>query len=137
MADDLTAGGVPVYRDTGGVLREMPRVAVSGSAEPTSGTNDALPKIAKGYQQLTSAQLATVQSLAVPSGATRAVLQSNGVQAVRWRDDGIDPSAPADSSAGTGQRIEAGDSKDYTGNLSNVRMIGEGAGTVVDILYYG
>jgi hypothetical protein len=91
-----------------------------------------------GYQQLTSTQLQTARALpSVPANARRVVLQSNGVQAIRWRDDGADPVAQSDGVAALGQRIEAGAEKEYVGNLSAVRVVGEGAGAVLDILYYG
>lgn len=94
------------------------------------------PNTSVGYQQLTSDQLATVQPLTVPAGALRATLQSNGVQAVRWRDDGGDPVAPAVGNVAKGQRILPDDEYDYTGDLTRLRVIGEGAGSVLDIHYY-
>jgi hypothetical protein len=117
----------------------------SGGADPSVNNRlaaleaqNAMYTTPKGYQQLTSTQLQTVQSLTVPSGAMRAVMQSNGVQAVRWRDDGQSPSASTgNGDSASGQRIEAGGEKDYTGTLSAVRVIGEGAGAVLDIAYYG
>jgi len=100
-----------------------------------TGARLSAPNTPVGYQQLTSDQLTTVQALTVPDGALRATLQANGVQAIRWRDDGVDPVAPGSTPA-QGQRIIPDDTYTYTGDLSRLRVIGEGAGSVLDILYY-
>lgn len=91
----------------------------------------AVPTTPKGYQQFLDADLASVASLTVPSGATRAVIQNNGSQPVRWRDDGVNPTST------TGQRILSGEEKDYRGTLSAVRLIREASGASLDVLYYG
>jgi hypothetical protein len=130
MADNLTAGGVPVYRDTGGVLREIPQFIADG---PGGGSSTVAPTYTNplGYQQISSVQLGTSQSLNVPAGAMRAVVQNNGAQAVRWRGDGSDPTDTV------GQRIIGGDSIDVTGSLSALRFIREAEGVQLDVAYYG
>jgi len=90
---------------------------------------------AKGYQQLSNATLAASTALTVPSGATVAVIQNNGTQPVRWRDDGAS-TAPT---ASTGQRLPAGETLTLdTGNagLTAARFIREADGATLDIQYY-
>lgn len=81
-----------------------------------------------GYQQLTS--LAAATSLTVPTGATRALLLAEG-QAIRWRDDGTNPTAAV------GMPIAAGESIPYVGNLSKLRVIEQTASAKLNISYYG
>lgn len=86
----------------------------------------------KGYQQLTSDQLASAVGLTVPSGATRVVIQNNGAIAIRWRNDGVDPTAD------TGQRLSQGNGgMDITSNLSSYKFIREAEGAAADCVYYG
>lgn len=122
---DLTAGGVPVYRDSAGVLRE--KVEGSGGANVASTVDGA----AMRYVQFTAEQLATVQRLAPPAGATSARVESNGGTAVRYRGDGIDPT-PA-----VGMLIIAGDFRMFTGDLTKVAFIDQGSNAVLDVTYYG
>lgn len=68
-------------------------------------------------------------ALTKPSGAEYALIQAL-VANIRWRDDGFDPTASA------GQRLEAGDSMLYAGDLSAFRFIEEGGGAVANISYY-
>lgn len=100
-------------------------VAVAGGGSNSSYTTP------KGYQQLTSAQLATPQGLNVPAGAVRAVIQNNGAQSARWRNDGTDPTAT------TGQRIIGGDTLDIVSALGAYRFIREAEGVNLDVNYYG
>jgi hypothetical protein len=51
-------------------------------------------------------------------------------QHVRWRDDGPDPTPT------TGQRINAGDSFLYTGDLRAIKFIEEAAGAELNISTY-
>lgn len=80
-----------------------------------------------GYQQITS--LGTVQTLTVPSGATKALIQCTG-QPIRWRDDGNAPTATV------GMRITVGETLEYKGNLSAIRFIQEAASGVLNVSYY-
>lgn len=88
-------------------------------------------RVPKGYQQITNTMLTTVMSLTPPAGATMALIQNNGVQPVRYRDDGVDPTAS------TGHRITTDDILSYSGNLGALRLVRETDGVVLDILYYG
>jgi hypothetical protein len=84
-----------------------------------------------GDQQMTIDTLQTVQGLTVPAGATRAWLQNNSTQAMRWRDNGQNPQMLR------GQRIYAGDTLEYSGNLSAIRVIAEATGTGHLDIWYG
>lgn len=81
-----------------------------------------------GYVQMTD--LADAHALEPPVGATYAIMQAEG-QAFRWRDDGPDPT-PA-----VGMRLEATGELRYDGDLSLFRVVGETAGAILNISYYG
>jgi len=86
----------------------------------------------RGYRQFTSADLATAVGFAdiaggVPEGATTAIIENNGTQAVRWRDDGIDPTASV------GNRVAAGGVLGYDGDFSAIKFIRESAGALLDV----
>lgn len=84
-----------------------------------------------GYQRLSSQDLATAKSLTVPAGAARAVIQNNGAQAARFRNDGTAPTASI------GQRLTGGDAMDVTGSLGSYQFIREAEGAQLDVNYYG
>ncbi len=98
--------------------------------EPTAGFTKSANYTPRGYQQILSAGLAVAATLTVPLGATFARIQNNGTQAVRWRDDGVDPTSSL------GQRISAGDDYVYDKSLSAIRLIREADGAILDIAYY-
>lgn len=81
----------------------------------------------KGYQQITS--LSAAAGLTVPSGARVAVIQAE-TQAVRWRDDGTDPTASV------GQVLAAGADMVYTGDLSAIKFIEATASAKLNVSYY-
>jgi hypothetical protein len=81
-----------------------------------------------GYQQMTS--LAAAANLpSIPSGASRAILVAEG-QAVRFRDDGVDPTA------GVGMPLAVGTIFEYTGDLSKIRVIQQSASATLNVAYY-
>ena len=80
-----------------------------------------------GYQQVTS--LSSAAGLTVPAGAVVAVLNAEG-QAIRWRDDGTNPTASV------GMMIQVDDYFIYTGSLSAVKFIEETASAKLNISYY-
>ena len=83
-----------------------------------------------GYQQISSPAAAT--SLTVPSGATIAVITVE-TQAVRYRDDGVAPTA----AIGVPLAVTGSESAFvYTGSLSAIQFIQQTAGAVIDIAYY-
>lgn len=87
----------------------------------------------RGDQQFTIAQLQAKQTLTVPTGATVAIMQNNTTVALRWRDG---PSG-ADPTTTVGQRIIAGDTLNYDGNLAQFEIIAEGTGTGTLDIWYG
>jgi hypothetical protein len=94
------------------------------------------PLAPRGYQKVTS--LGTVKTLTMPTvpagpGAgvrVRAVLLKTETQAVRWRDDGVDPSAT------DGMLIDVGDEFWYAGKVSALRFIEATAGAVLHASLY-
>ena len=87
--------------------------------------------IPKGYKQIDSATLATAQSLTVPAGSTCALVQAEAI-AVRWRDDGTDPTASV------GEKVIAeGDIwVEGAARLAAFRVIRTVAGADVNVSYY-
>lgn len=80
-----------------------------------------------GYQQITSLSAAT--ALTVPTGATMALIAPE-TQAVRWRDDGTNPTASV------GMPVAVGESLNYDGDLSRIRFIEQTASAKLNISYY-
>ena len=80
-----------------------------------------------GYEQITG--LSAVKSLTVPSGAVFAMIRAD-TQAVRWRDDGTNPTASV------GVPLDADDTLNYEGDLSAIRFIEQTASAVLDVTYY-
>jgi hypothetical protein len=80
-----------------------------------------------GYVQLTS--LATAVGLTVPVGATYAIIQAEA-QAVRWRDDGVAPTAAI------GMTIPAGGELRYDGNLRGIVFIEAAASAKLNVSFY-
>lgn len=83
-----------------------------------------------GYQQIATATLAASTGLTVPAGAVLALIVVEGGQAVRWRDDGQDPSSTV------GMPIADGGSLPYSGDLSAIKFIRVAAGAIVNASYY-
>lgn len=83
-----------------------------------------------GFTQVTSPSVAT--NLTPPAGATYAVIVVE-TQAIRWRDDGVAPTA----GVGMLQAVTGnGPVLVYVGNLNSFQFIQATAGAVVDIAYY-
>lgn len=81
----------------------------------------------KGHQQITALSSAT--ALTVPSGARFAFLQAQTAD-VRWRDDGVDPTA----SVGMILPFTGSPMVWYTGQLSKLRFISATGG--INVAYY-
>lgn len=81
----------------------------------------------KGYQQITSLSSATL--LSVPSGSTLAVIEAES-QAVRWRDDGTNPTSSV------GHVLNPGDVYVYRGNLGGIKFIEVAASAKLNVSYY-
>lgn len=82
-----------------------------------------------GYQQLT-VDATTAQPLTVPAG-TALVLISPETQAIRYRDDGTNPTAAV------GYPVPVGAELRYSGSsVSAIKIIGQVASAVVNVMYY-
>lgn len=82
-----------------------------------------------GYQQLTSLNTAT--GLTVPAGTILALCTPE-TQAVRWRDDGTNPTASV------GQPLPVGAELRYdAGGLALVKFIEQVASAKLNVVYYG
>lgn len=82
-----------------------------------------------GYQQITS--LGSATALTVPAGATFALIECEA-QAVRWRDDGSDPTATV------GMNMAVADVPlVFAGELKRLKFIEVTSGAKLNIAYYG
>ena len=52
-------------------------------------------------------------------------------QGLRWRDDGVAPTSSV------GMLIPSGATFEYTGNISNLRIINAAAGAIANLAFYG
>lgn len=106
-------------------------VPSSGFLDPTAAPDRVSIAGSKplGYEQITN--LNTVKALDPPQGATYAVIDAE-TQNVRWRDDGVDPTASV------GKRLikDAGDLV-YDGDLTTIRFIETSASAKLNVSYYG
>lgn len=83
-----------------------------------------------GYQQITSLSSA-VGFTSIPDGATLAIVQCES-QAVRWRDDGTNPTASV------GMRLLTTDSGlRYEGQLSRIKFIEETGSAKLNVAFFG
>lgn len=106
------------------ILKQIEKDLVSDAAVNTYSSMTAL-----GYQQITSLSSAT--ALTVPNGATKAVIKCE-TQAVRWRDDGTNPTSTV------GMPMATTDAPfEYTGSLSAIKFIEQSASAKLNVAYYG
>ncbi len=84
------------------------------------------------YQQITAATLANATSLTLPTSytATSAVFCVETAN-VRWRDDGVAPTASVGMLAPYGQACWS-----YTGNLAAIQFIAATGSPVLDVTFY-
>lgn len=80
-----------------------------------------------GFQQI--ALTSTAGGLTPPTGARLAVIDAE-IQNVRYRDDGVNPTATV------GMRILADTELRYSGNLTAIKFVVELAGAVINVSYY-
>ncbi len=83
-----------------------------------------------GYQQIVAATLASAQALTIPAGGAEFALIQAELDAVRWRDDGTNPTASI------GMLIPAGQTISYTGDLTTFKAIRVGATSILNVSYY-
>ena len=88
-----------------------------------------------GYQQITSLSSAT--GLTVPSRDVQGLsckpsiaLITPETQAVRWRDDGVNPTASV------GMPLAVGVTLQYDGDLTQIKFIEQTGGAKINISYY-
>ena len=88
-----------------------------------------------GYQQITS--LGSATALTIPqkdlnglAGSARIAIITAESQAVRWRDDGVAPTASV------GMPLAGGVTLLYDGDLSKIQFIEQTAGAKLNITYY-
>lgn len=89
-----------------------------------------------GYQQVNAAGTVAAFNLTLPAAPslsptqpTYAIIQAEAF-ALRWRDDGTDPSTSV------GMIIPAGGELRYDGDLKKIRLINGAAGAIANISYY-
>jgi hypothetical protein len=83
---------------------------------------------ALGYQQITSLVAAT--ALTIPTGASFCMITPE-TQAVRWRDDGTDPTAAV------GYPLAVGAELRFTaGQLTSLKFIEQAASAKINVCYY-
>ncbi|MDD3644340.1 MAG: hypothetical protein PHR19_02310 [Bacteroidales bacterium] len=80
-----------------------------------------------GYQQITDASSAV--GLTVPTGANFAMIVCEA-QAVRWRDDGVNPTTTV------GMPLAVGVDFSYDGDFNRIKFIAAVAGAIINISYY-
>lgn len=83
-----------------------------------------------GYQQVT---VTTVQFLTVPAacnGAPALAIITAEAQAVRYRDDGVAPTATV------GMPLAVGVAVEYQGTISALQFIAQTSGGIVNVLFY-
>ncbi len=81
----------------------------------------------RGYEQIAS--LAAAAGLTVPAGAKRALITPEA-QAVRWRDDGTNPTGAV------GMTLAVGATLDYRGDLAAIKFIESAASAKLNVSYY-
>jgi len=82
-----------------------------------------------GYQQIVG--LAAATALTVPAGCGYAMVTPED-QSVRWRDDGVDPTATV------GYPLAAGSELQYSASsFATLRFIQTAATATLNIIYYG
>lgn len=84
---------------------------------------------ALGYQQITS--LAAATALTIPAGTALAIVTPE-VQAVRWRDDGTDPTAAVGYPLAVGVELQY-----VAAQLPRLKFIEQAASAKINICYYG
>lgn len=117
---------MPVTRSTSSNAIPVYLIDASGNTAEISGLYTLQ---AGGYKRVAGTGSAFAMP-AIPPGARRAIIQAEG-QALRWRDDGTDPTP------GTGMTIPAGGELRYDGaDMSALKLIAAASGAVANISYY-
>lgn len=88
----------------------------------------AKPSRSLGYQQIVGAAAAT--GLTVPASTCMALINIEA-QAVRWRDDGTNPTTTVGMNQAVGSTLE------FYGDFGRIKFIETTAGTIINVAYYG
>lgn len=91
--------------------------------------SDAARYVPMGYIQIET-DTEEAQALVPPDGATAALIIVEA-QAIRYRDDGEDPTSAV------GMPMMVGDTMLYDAGLSTIRFIGQVDGAIVNVCFYG
>jgi gentisate 1,2-dioxygenase len=83
-----------------------------------------------GYQRV-AINTVSASGLTPPAGTRVALIQAEGAN-IRYRDDGVAPTAAVGN-----RLLNAGTAQEHSGTLSAVQLIAEGAGAFLNISYYG
>jgi hypothetical protein len=106
------------------------RTLASGSQVQWADVAPAVPSAVSGGQYALSVGSSTPVLLAVPSGATHALVSVNpGAQTIRWTRDGTAPTTAV------GHALVAGDYLEID-NLSSFRMISTSSTSTVQVSYH-
>lgn len=95
---------------------------------PAAAQNNPRPQKPNGYQQITNLSSAT--ALTIPAGSTYAVVCAE-TQGVRWRDDGVAPTATVGMPMPSGTCMEI-----VILAPSNLQFIQQMASATIDVNYY-
>lgn len=124
--------GPPVRSNGYHNTEDYVRILASGKSpdgtEHVSSVIEGGGLVSRGYQQITT--LSSAQPLDVPSQAVLAIIRPEE-QKVRWRDDGVAPTASV------GMPLLAGETFVHNGNLDALRFIEEATGAKLNVSYYG
>jgi hypothetical protein len=116
---DQPSGAIPVRLVTANGAAFYSAAGSGGGAGPYVYTP-------LGYQQIT---VSALSSLTVPTGATVAYI-SVETAAVRYRDDGTNPTSAVGMPVSVGQQLV------YSGNLAAIKFIAQTGTPVLDVSYY-
>jgi len=116
----LLAGCAPTAQESAPVKRGRVLAQSAGMLGPC------------GYQQLASLGSATGFTMPVSGGPDRVLIECDAAAgvSVRWRDDGVAPTATV------GMELTAGSSILYEGSLSSIQFIGVSNGAVINAAFY-
>jgi hypothetical protein len=106
-------------------------MAVPSRQLPSPTIDGALPPC-KGYQRLDTTALGASVGLTVPNNARIAIIQAE-VAPVRWRADGVDPTATVGMLIADGGEILYATSEE---GLEQLRFIRASAGALLNVSYY-
>ncbi len=105
-------------------------VAPTAASVDATGAQKAPLYTPLGFRQVTST--ASAFALPTPPAGTRRVIVQAEAQALRWRDDGTDPTATV------GMTIVSGGELRYDGaTVGALKLIAASAGAIANIAYYG